>query len=234
MGGEPRCSSSPSPAVSPARRCGRLAAIVVRILIIGVIVVAGLLVLNSAASLEIDTSMIAPQMAAYLGLGILYAVLMAVGAMTGVHSHAAAAGAALLVGGFLLNAVGNISDDTKWMHLRLAECHRPAEPAAHQWLGLGGPRVDLRHGRCPLAPRLGGVHPSRRHLAGPAQRQPGCVRAAGYFSRSGGRLRTRGRALRAAALPDSARAPREPVPSSAHGVSWRPADLGRDPRPPHA
>lgn len=96
----------------------RLAAIVVRILIIGAIVTVGLLILNSAAGLEIDTSKIAPQMAAYLGLGILCATLaLAVGALTGVRSHAVAAGAALLAGGFLLNAIGNISDDTSWMRL---------------------------------------------------------------------------------------------------------------------
>lgn len=113
----------------------RLAAIIIRILILGVIVTAGLLVLNSATGLELDTSNIAPQMAAHLGPGILCATIaLAVGATTGAHRHAVAAGAALLVGGFLLHAVGNISDDTTWMHL-ISPVSRAYQnrPLTHGW-----------------------------------------------------------------------------------------------------
>ncbi|HZK05539.1 MAG TPA: ABC transporter permease subunit [Actinomycetaceae bacterium] len=96
----------------------RLLALVTQIALLGLAVAAALMLLDSPAELGLDFANVPPQMLAYLGVGFLCAVLaFAVGATTGRRSLAISFGGGLAVAAFLLNALGNVSEDNEWMHV---------------------------------------------------------------------------------------------------------------------
>lgn len=95
----------------------RLLAVVVRLAVLALIVTAALYAMNGPFGLEIDPANIPAQIAAYFGIALVCGtVSLAVGAITGARTLALGAGAGVLVGAFLLNALGNISPDYDWMH----------------------------------------------------------------------------------------------------------------------
>lgn len=113
----------------------RAASVLVRLVILTVIVGVALLLVNGPFGLEIDTANVLPQLLAYLGTAVVAgAVSLAVGGVTGGRSLALGAGAAVLVGGFLLNAIGNMSPDMEWMHLvsPVSWAYRD-KPLLHGW-----------------------------------------------------------------------------------------------------
>ncbi|MCC2592063.1 ABC transporter permease [Tessaracoccus sp. OS52] len=94
----------------------RLLGMVFRLLLLGVIVAGGLVLLDGPAGLELDFGNIPPQVVAYLGVGLVCGTCaLAVGAVTGDRGRATGAGAAVLVGGFLLNALANVDEGNEWM-----------------------------------------------------------------------------------------------------------------------
>lgn len=117
----------------------RFLAILARIALLGAAVTAALLVLDAAVGLELDRANVAPQMLAYLGVGVLCAaVALAVGAATGNRGWALGAGAAVLAAAFLLNAVGNMDEGNRWMHaVSPVSWAYENRPLANGWDGGG-------------------------------------------------------------------------------------------------
>lgn len=95
----------------------RALALLARLVLLALIVGITLLIVNEPFGLGVDTANIPPQLAAYLGVGVLAGALaLGVGGMTGSRSLALGLGGGVFTGGFLLNALGNMSADNEWMH----------------------------------------------------------------------------------------------------------------------
>lgn len=95
----------------------RAAATLLRVLSLVAISGLTLLIVNEPFGLHIDTANFLPQLLAYMGIALVCgAVSLGVGGVTGSQPVALGAGWAVLAGGFLLNALGNMSADLEWMH----------------------------------------------------------------------------------------------------------------------
>lgn len=119
----------------------RALALVLRVVLVCVVVAAGLLLFNEVVSLELDLANVLPQLLAYGGVGLACgAAALAVGGLTGRRGLAIGVGAAVIVLGFLLNAVGNMGEDNGWMHdLSIVSWAFQNRPLANgwDWPGLG-------------------------------------------------------------------------------------------------
>ncbi len=94
----------------------RALGIVLRLVALGGAVGVWLLVLNDSAGLDLDSANIPPQIAAYVGIGVVCAMAtLAVGASTGNRTLATAVGAAVIAAAFLLNALSNVDESSGWM-----------------------------------------------------------------------------------------------------------------------
>jgi ABC-2 type transport system permease protein len=88
------------------------AAVLVRVLVVGAVVLATLLVLNEPSQLDLEVGRIVAEVAAWTGLGFLFAaVALAAGAITGARSWAIGAGAGVAAASFVVQAVANNSED---------------------------------------------------------------------------------------------------------------------------
>lgn len=95
----------------------RTLAVVVRLAALAVLSGLIVILLNDSATLDIDPVNVAAVVASYLGIAILTATAaICVGALTGRRVFATAAGAAVAVVGYTLNAVGNQGSDLEWLY----------------------------------------------------------------------------------------------------------------------
>jgi len=95
----------------------RTAAIVAKLAIIGVVIVGIVWALNEPSDLGMEPWHIVAGTVTMLGLTMLSAsAAIGVGAMTGSRTWAIGAGAGIAVVGYVLNALGNQSEDVEWLH----------------------------------------------------------------------------------------------------------------------
>lgn len=92
------------------------AALVGRILLLGVVAMAVILALNGPSELELAPGNLLATVLAWLGLGLLSGtVALLTGAVTGRRSWAIGAGAAVAVLGYAFDALGNMNPDLDWL-----------------------------------------------------------------------------------------------------------------------
>lgn len=95
----------------------RAAALVLRVLGLVALVGVALLIINEPFGLHIDTANFLPELLAFMGIAVVCGALaLGVGGITGSRAASLGAGAVVLVGGFLLNALANMSADLEWLY----------------------------------------------------------------------------------------------------------------------
>lgn len=93
------------------------AALALKLLVLGAVGYVVVWLVNDPAGLELDAGNLLAVSKAWVGLGLLAATAaFAVGAATGRRTWAIGAGSALAVGGYVLQAVANNSQDLEWLH----------------------------------------------------------------------------------------------------------------------
>lgn len=94
------------------------AAIVVRLLWLGVFAAAVVLALNESAELDIEPPRLIDATLAFVGLTMLSGTLaLFVGALTGRRSAGVSAGAGIAVAGYAFNAIANQAEDAEWLRV---------------------------------------------------------------------------------------------------------------------
>ncbi|QYM75734.1 ABC transporter permease [Leucobacter luti] len=117
------------------------AALLTKLLLLGCVACALILLLNGPAELELEPAHVIAALAAWIGLGFVSgAAALAAGAGFGRRIWAIGAGAGVAVLGYALNAVGETSTKTEWMW-RFSPYHwafgaQPLSTGA-DWGGLG-------------------------------------------------------------------------------------------------
>ncbi|RXZ67517.1 ABC transporter permease subunit [Agromyces albus] len=95
----------------------RTAAVLLKLCWLGVVAVAMVLALNDSAELGIETGALLATATALVGVTFLSAALaIMVGALSGRRSWSLGAGAGVAVLGYVLNAIGNQSEELDWVH----------------------------------------------------------------------------------------------------------------------
>lgn len=116
-------------------------ALLTRVAALSLVAIGGVLALDGPAQLGLDTGHLVATTAAWAGLGMLTgSAALAAGAATGRSVVAVAAGAAVTVTGYVLNALGRSTPDLAWLR-PLSPYHwafgsDPLTNGAH-WPGLG-------------------------------------------------------------------------------------------------
>lgn len=92
-------------------------AILIKLVVLGLVVTLIVLSLNSPAELDLNVGYLLGTVALWLELGLLGAsVALLCGAATGRRSVGIAGGAIVMIGAYILNALGNQKSDWDWMH----------------------------------------------------------------------------------------------------------------------
>ncbi len=95
----------------------RTAAVAVKLAWLGLVAVVTVLLLDGPSELGIEVGPLFAAGAAFVGLGLLAAsASIAVGGITGRRSWSLGAGAAVAVYSYVVNALGNQSEDLEWLH----------------------------------------------------------------------------------------------------------------------
>lgn len=140
-------------------------AILVRLIWLGAVAVAVVLVLNEPSELGIEPGNAVAGGAALVGIALLSGTLaLAAGALTGRKVIGTAAGAGIAVLGYVLNAIGNQSEDSEWLHAASPYAWAYGEtPLVNgaDWAGLG-----LLWGVSALFTAVAAVALHRRNITG--------------------------------------------------------------------
>ena len=95
----------------------RTAAVAVKLAWLGLVAVVMVLALDGPSDLGIEVGPLFAAAGAFVGLGLLAAsASIAVGGISGRRSWSLGAGAAVAVYGYTVNALGNQTEDLKWLH----------------------------------------------------------------------------------------------------------------------
>ncbi len=95
----------------------RALAIVIRLVVVGLVVTVVILVLNSPSELDLNVGYLLGTVALWLSLGLLGAsIALLGGAASGRRSVGIAAGTIVMIGAYILNALGSQKEEWDWMH----------------------------------------------------------------------------------------------------------------------
>ncbi|MBD7956361.1 ABC transporter permease subunit [Microbacterium sp. Sa4CUA7] len=141
------------------------AAVLVKLLLLGVVAWAAIALLNGPAELDLQLGKLVAVVFAWVGVGLFSATAaLAAGAVTGRRAWGLGVGAGVAVAGYVLQAVANNSDDLDW--LRVFSPYEWAFGQAPLANGVDGPGLALLWGGGAVLIALATAALARRDVTG--------------------------------------------------------------------